>query len=69
MTSKRIVRESRFRHLSGELWKQKHDGLRVSTKGTDGCGVRGNRKWIAFPWQSGGGGVLAVLDAEKPERS
>lgn len=69
MSSKRsIVRESRFRHLTGEIWKNKFDSVRPANKVTEAPGVRGNRKWVATAWESGGGGVIAVLDATKPER-
>lgn len=57
----KVVRDSKFRHVFGEAMKQKYEDLRLSSKATESTGVRGNSKFFAFPWESGGGGTLAVV--------
>lgn len=56
------MRESKFRHVYGEVWKEKYDDLQLSTKVTESVGVRGNSKFVAIPWY-GAGGAIAVLPA------
>lgn len=57
----KVVRDSKFRHVHGEAQKEKYEDLRVSTRQVESTGVRGNGKFIAFPWESGGGGSMAVI--------
>jgi len=57
----KVVRDSKFRHVFGEPLKQKYEDLRLSSKATESTGIRGNSKFFAFPWESGGGGTLAVV--------
>mmetsp|Transcript_18400 Transcript_18400/g.37490 ORF Transcript_18400/g.37490 Transcript_18400/m.37490 type:complete len:459 (-) Transcript_18400:134-1510(-) len=57
----KVVRDSKFRHVFGEPMKQKYEDIRLSTKASESTGIRGNSKFFAFPWESGGGGTLAVV--------
>lgn len=57
----KVVRDSKFRHVFGEPLKLKYEDLRLSSKATESTGIRGNSKFFAFPWESGGGGTLAVV--------
>lgn len=59
----KVVRDSKFRHVHGDQLKEKYEDLRISAKISESVGVRGNGKFIAFPWESGGGGTMAVLPA------
>lgn len=65
---KGIVRDSKFRHVFGDPWKNKFEDIRLATKPTESSGVKGNAQFVAFPWASGGGGSLAVLNSEKTGR-
>lgn len=57
----KVVRDSKFRHVHGEALKTKYEDLRLSSKSTESAGIRVNPKFFAFPWESGGGGTLAVI--------
>eukprot|EP00929_Paragymnodinium_shiwhaense_P108411 TRINITY_DN74734_c0_g1_i1.p1 TRINITY_DN74734_c0_g1~~TRINITY_DN74734_c0_g1_i1.p1 ORF type:complete len:453 (-),score=136.30 TRINITY_DN74734_c0_g1_i1:131-1489(-) len=57
----KVVRDSKFRHVWGDALKTKYEDLRLSTKATESCGIRGNGSFFAFAWESGGGGTLAVI--------
>eukprot|EP00931_Biecheleriopsis_adriatica_P035962 TRINITY_DN2073_c0_g1_i1.p1 TRINITY_DN2073_c0_g1~~TRINITY_DN2073_c0_g1_i1.p1 ORF type:complete len:460 (+),score=91.68 TRINITY_DN2073_c0_g1_i1:59-1438(+) len=57
----KVVRDSKFRHVHGEALKETFQDLRLSTKSSESSGIRGNSKFFAFPWESGGGGTLAVI--------
>lgn len=61
----KVVRDSKFRHVFGEPLKQRYEDCRLSSKATESTGIRGNGKFFAFPWESGGGGTLAVVSNEK----
>mmetsp|Transcript_36085 Transcript_36085/g.103740 ORF Transcript_36085/g.103740 Transcript_36085/m.103740 type:complete len:459 (+) Transcript_36085:80-1456(+) len=61
----KVVRDSKFRHVFGEPLKQKYEDLRLSNKATESTGIRGNGKFFAFPWDSGGGGTLAVVPVSR----
>lgn len=61
----KVVRDSKFRHVFGEPLKQRYEDCRLSSKATESTGIRGNGKFFAFPWESGGGGTLAVVANEK----
>ncbi|CAJ1396547.1 unnamed protein product [Effrenium voratum] len=61
----KVVRESKFRHVFGEASKENFQDLRLSSKPLESTGIRGNAKFVAFPWESGGGGTLAVLPSTK----
>lgn len=61
----KIVRDSKYRHVYGEAFKQKYEDLRPSSNTTESIGVRGNSKFHALAWQSGGGGSLAVLNSKQ----
>mmetsp|Transcript_49695 Transcript_49695/g.153472 ORF Transcript_49695/g.153472 Transcript_49695/m.153472 type:complete len:460 (-) Transcript_49695:81-1460(-) len=61
----KVVRDSKFRHVFGEPQKQRYEDLRLSTKATESTGVRGNSKFFAFAWDSGGGGTLAVVPTSR----
>jgi len=45
-----------------------YQDIRLSTKATESPGIRCNGKFLAVPWQSGGGGTLAVIPVEKTGR-
>lgn len=64
----KVVRDSKFRHVFGEATKEKYEDLRVSPKIAESTGIRGNSKFICFPWESGGGGTLAVIPRSKSGR-
>jgi coronin-1B/1C/6 len=57
----KVVRDSKFRHVHGDATKQKYEDLRLTTKATESTGIRGNSKFFAFGWDSGGGGTLACI--------
>lgn len=59
--AKGIVRDSKFRHVFAEELKQKYEDLRPSSKASETLGIRGNSKFFALAWESGGGGTLAVI--------
>lgn len=61
----KVVRDSKFRHVFGDATKQKYEDLRLATKATESVGIRGNGKFIAFAWESGGGGTLAVIQSSR----
>lgn len=56
-----IVRDSKFRHVFAEELKTKYEDLRPSSKASETLGIRGNSKFFAMAWESGGGGTLAVI--------
>lgn len=64
----KVVRDSKFRHVWGDALKTRYEDLRLSTKATESCGIRGNSKFFAFAWESGGGGTLAVIPNERVGR-
>jgi len=61
----KVVRDSKFRHVFGEPSKSTYQDIRLSTKATETAGVRINSKYLALPWQSGGGGTLAVIPSTR----
>lgn len=60
-----FVRDSKFRHVFGDPLKTRYEDLRLSSKQTESTGIRANSKYFVFPWDSGGGGALAVLQMGK----
>ena len=64
----KFIRESKYRHVFGDAWKEKYEDLRIATKATEGEGLKANGKWLALSWQAGGGGQLAVLNKDKTGR-
>jgi coronin-1B/1C/6 len=63
-----FVRSSRFRHIYAEATKHKFTELRISSKATESVGIRANANFLAFAWEGGGGGSLAVLPHSKHGR-
>jgi len=61
----KVVRESKFRHVFAEPWKERYDDVRLSSKATESPGLRGNSKFFVFTYDSGGGGSLAVVPNSK----
>jgi len=57
----KVVRDSKFRHVHGEALKERYEDLRISSKISESTGVRGNSKFVALPWESGGGGTMAAI--------
>mmetsp|Transcript_130214 Transcript_130214/g.291165 ORF Transcript_130214/g.291165 Transcript_130214/m.291165 type:complete len:459 (+) Transcript_130214:63-1439(+) len=64
----KVVRDSKFRHVFGEPDKKTYEDLRLSSKATESTGIRGNSKFFSFPWDSGGGGALAVVPLPRTGR-
>jgi len=60
------VRQSKFRHLFGDPEKYHYDDIRPCRKGSESCGIRGNEKRIALPWDSGA--KLCVIENDKHGR-
>eukprot|EP00744_Colponema_vietnamica_P001558 GILI01002569.1.p1 GENE.GILI01002569.1~~GILI01002569.1.p1 ORF type:complete len:485 (+),score=153.73 GILI01002569.1:38-1456(+) len=58
-----VVRASKYRHVWGELLKDKYECLRLSSKPTESTQIKGNGKFLAVSWDSAGGSV-AVLPLE-----
>ena len=50
-----------FRHLFGELYKNKFESISPSTSSSESCGIKGNPLYFAFSWKTNGGGALAVF--------
>eukprot|EP00743_Colponemidia_sp_Colp-15_P000184 GILK01000213.1.p1 GENE.GILK01000213.1~~GILK01000213.1.p1 ORF type:complete len:460 (-),score=64.16 GILK01000213.1:141-1478(-) len=66
--AKSFVRSSKFRHVYGELSKEKYEDLRLSNKATESNQIKGNAKFFAVAWDTGGGGSLAVIPTENHGR-
>jgi len=64
----KVVRDSKFRHVHGDALKVRYEDLRLSSKATESSGIRGNSKFFCFPWESGGGGTLAVIPLSRTGR-
>lgn len=60
-----IVRQSKYRHVHGEELKLRFEEAKSSTLASEGTLVVSNGKYVAFCWNSGGPGILAVLNAKK----
>lgn len=56
----------RFRHVFGELHKEKYENIKPSTVISESGVVKGNSLYCAFSWQTGGGGCLAILKNNNP---
>lgn len=59
-----VVRQSKFRHIFGTPFKTEHtyQDLKFANTAWDACDfVRCNTTFFAIPWQSGGGGSMAVI--------
>lgn len=65
---RQVVRESKFRHVHGDGLKTRYEDCRLSSKATESTGIRGNSKFLAFSWESGGGGSLAVVPMSRHGR-
>ena len=60
------VRQSKFRHLFGEVNRNTYEDIKPSRKATEGPGIQGNEKRIALPWDSAR--KLCVLENAKHGR-
>ena len=49
--------------MFGEAYKEKYENVRPSQNTCESSCMKGNSKYVAFPWQTGGGGSLCVLSA------
>lgn len=58
----------RFRNVYPDIAKEKYDQVQPATSSSDSCLIKGNPKYLSFAWKAGGGGSLAVLDINKPQR-
>jgi WD40 repeat protein len=63
------LRSSKFRHVFaneptkiGTFW----DGVKLTKNAWDSNYSTASSKWIAMAWESGGGGSIGILDANKP---
>lgn len=63
-----VVRNSKFRHVFAEPSKEKFLDCRPSSKATESIGIRASDQFLAFPWDSGAGGALAVMAHNKVGR-
>lgn len=59
----KVVRDSKFRHVFGEGSKQRYEDIRLSSKASESQGIVANSMFWAAPWESGGGGTVAVVPA------
>lgn len=55
----------KYRHLYGELWKDKIENVKPATGSTESCPIMINSQYIAFPWDATGG-ALAVIKNSAP---
>eukprot|EP00281_Chroomonas_sp_CCMP1168_P019888 CAMPEP_0206230820 /NCGR_PEP_ID=MMETSP0047_2-20121206/10484_1 /ASSEMBLY_ACC=CAM_ASM_000192 /TAXON_ID=195065 /ORGANISM="Chroomonas mesostigmatica_cf, Strain CCMP1168" /LENGTH=413 /DNA_ID=CAMNT_0053654311 /DNA_START=59 /DNA_END=1296 /DNA_ORIENTATION=+ len=51
----RVVRTSKFRHVHGSVSKDKYDNINSTATAADSNIIAGNSKYLALPWQGGGG--------------
>ncbi|KAM3141300.1 hypothetical protein pb186bvf_006685 [Paramecium bursaria] len=58
----------KFKHLFGEPLKEKFEQLTPTTQTCDSTMVKGNPKFTAFIVQTGGGGVVGVLENAYPQK-
>ena len=58
----------RFRNVYPEVHKEKYEQVQPATSSSDSGLIKGNTKYLSFAWKAGGGGSLAVLDLNKPQR-
>lgn len=59
-----IVRQSKYRHIFGTAFKNEltYQDLKFASTAWDPCDfIRANATFFAIPWQSGGGGSMAVI--------
>lgn len=61
--SVRVVRQSKFRHVFGQVAKKEdcYDELRITKTAWDSNYIAANPSYFAVIWDSGGGGSLAVI--------
>lgn len=50
------------RNLFGKDHTKQFEDVRPSKNNTEAGQIKGNNKYIAFPWQSAGGGALSILE-------
>lgn len=60
--------ESKLKYLEGTPSKEKFENLQLSEAATESNFIRSNGRFIAIPWLSKGGGVLAVFPAFSYQR-
>eukprot|EP00921_Rhytidocystis_pertsovi_P011560 GHVQ01018690.1.p1 GENE.GHVQ01018690.1~~GHVQ01018690.1.p1 ORF type:complete len:457 (-),score=55.61 GHVQ01018690.1:1127-2497(-) len=60
-TEPETMQESICKTISAHESKQKYSDLRFSGKPTESLGIRANSCYLAFPWETGGGGTLALI--------
>jgi len=63
-----IVRKSKYRHVYADPPKVEDtwQGIRLTSESWDSNYCSVNPKWIAVPWNVGGGGAVGVLDTKNP---
>lgn len=62
-----LPRASKYRHVfANEPTKGIWDGVRLTKNAWDSNYSSASSKWIAMAWESGGGGSVGILDANKP---
>ena len=55
----------RFKHVYGEVLREKYEQVTPTTITCESTMVKGNPLYTAFIWQSGGGGVICILENNK----
>jgi len=63
-----IVRKSKYRHVFSDPPKNEdiYNGIKLTSESWDSNYCSVNPKWIAVPWNVGGGGAVGVLDLKYP---
>ena len=60
---------SKFRNIYGtNNPSEKFIDLKFYQYFSESTHIKANNKWVAFPWQTQGGGALCVLDITKPKK-
>lgn len=52
----------KLKNIFGEPWKQAYRDLKISARPTQSCGLAASSQHIAFPWDVGSGGIVALID-------
>ena len=56
-----MLNNLKYRNLFGEKWKEQVVNVSFGQFPCESTALKGNHKWVAFPWQTNGGGVLCVV--------
>jgi len=58
----------KYKHMYSEPIKERIENIRPTTATCDSNLIKGNDRYIAFSYYSTGGGVLCVLENDKPQK-